>query len=72
MYLRAKFYNQKHMQNKALKIKQTLDQKAPGAISFLNDAFKQASKKKKMKHEPVSVFKEDFKRLERVFGKNVF
>src|SRR3989338_4468408 len=72
LYLRAKYYDRKNMRQKASKIRRTLDQKAPGAIAFLDKAFRRVSRKKRGGHDSVSVFKGDFRRLERVFGKNIF
>ncbi len=72
LYLRAKYYDQKKMPQKASKIRQTLDKKAPKAVAFLDDALKEISKKKQSQKSVATVFKEDFKRLERVFGKNIF
>lgn len=57
---------------KASKIRQTLDKKAPNAVVFLDNALNQDSKKKHSQKNVATVFKGDFKRLERVFGKNIF
>lgn len=72
LYLRAKFYENNHMVQKAAKIRKTMDQKAPKAFLYLNKALKIAAKKKSAQKTVSTVFKGDFKRLERVFGNNLF
>ncbi len=46
LYLRAEYYEKKNMNQKASKIRETVDKKAPKAFDYLNDAFKKVAKKK--------------------------